>query len=144
MEGATECAVTIRTRSTPCQTSFRSLYIAAGFVPKRKCRAIRTCGRRNCSGHQPLCCFFEEHQPAWHPIPVNRNRFSGRHLVCSQKVRERVNQMSLDRALQMPGSIFNVSSFPQQEILRRLRCAKHEMSSRCFCQSLLHHDELDV
>lgn len=40
---------------------------------------------------QRVLAFFEEHQFARHPIPVNRNRFSCRHLIRCQEACQGTN-----------------------------------------------------
>jgi hypothetical protein len=60
-------------------------------------------------------------------IPINAHQVAQMHLFGSQQVRQRINDVPLDRALQVPRPIALVSPFLQQEIPARTSHAKQEL-----------------
>ena len=65
------------------------------------------------------------------------------HLFGSQQAGERIDQVPLDRSLQVTRPVFQVRPFAQQKFPRRLRDTKQEPSLRRFQNALLHHSQLD-
>src|SRR5580704_13137426 len=65
--------------------------------------------------------FLREFKPSLAAAPVDRDHIARAHLVGREQLREWVNHVPLDRALEMTRAVFQVRPFFQQEFPRRLR-----------------------
>ena len=75
---------------------------------------------------------------------IDADKITELHLAGRHQIRERKHQMAFDGALQVPGAIFRVRAFVQQEALNFRRAVENELVGAGGEQnSLLHHAQFD-
>src|SRR6185437_8717035 len=104
----------------------------------------REASRRSFHRNQSSFGLSPEGQAFRRAIPINRKNVAQLNLVRRQQACQRIDQMPLDRALQMPRAVLHVRTFFQQKFTRRLRYAEKELPLRRFENALLHHTQLDI
>ena len=77
-------------------------------------------------------------------VPIDADQVADAHLLRGQQVRQRVDDIALDGALQMACTVALVRAFLQKEIAARVGDAKEEFSVGGVQDALLDHAQLDV
>src|ERR1017187_9331004 len=76
---------------------------------------------------------------------VHADEITQLHLRRRHQIRQRENQVALDRALQMPCPVSRIGAFLQQMVFHCLRAVEYELvRTRSHQHALLHHPEFDV
>src|ERR1700737_1407875 len=86
---------------------------------------------RSSRWHCQVFPFGYKRQAVLFAVPIDANQVAQLHLIGSQQIRQRIHDVALNRALQVPRAIALVRSFLQQEFAARASNAEQKLP---FCR----------
>src|SRR6185503_19973524 len=72
---------------------------------------------------------LREDQPVLNPINIDVDEISQTDLTRGHEVRKRVDEESLDGSLQVTSAVFEIQTFFQQHVFRRVRALDNELGT---------------
>src|SRR5882757_5649740 len=94
--------------------------------------------------HQSAFALADECQPHVFTVPIDANEIAQVDLFGGQQIRQRINHVALNGALQVPGAVTLIRAFFQQEVAPRGGHAKQELTLGGLQNALLHLPQLNV
>lgn len=95
-------------------------------------------------GHDQLTGLFGEIQHLGLVVIVDHHEVAGLDLFGRDEVRQRIDQKTLDRPLEVPGTVFQIDTLAEQVFLGRVGTLKDEFRACRFGNAVLHGLKLDV